>query len=360
MKDSGSHVRRVTRVSCLCLALLATGGGASGAADVALPGAACSVPELHCPDQDCPAVLMSHRGNATDLATGRQFYLDYPCGLQAGEEVTFILNLHGGGSIGAWQRHYFPAFDFKDKYRLVVATPSGVVRAWMPENDDQHLQNIVNQVSAELGAAGVKIKAFWLAGHSQGGQTANRLLQAPFFRDRLVGWVSLSGGRLGSKRSEVRTPIPSAPGFPAAPRSGGGGPGADRPGPPGLVADASILPDYGFSHIYVTGEHELTGAGLPASSPWAEKLHCGARQRRPDVVDTKAGYVYDAREQPNPNPVWGFKARPGTAEVFVYPGCENGHLVADVVRLDKGHTEGLEPNVTEAIIQLMMSVGDRG
>ncbi len=29
--------------------------------------------------------------------------------------------------------------------------------------------------------------------------------------------------------------------------------------------------------------------------------------------------------------------------------------MADVVRLDKGHTEGLEPNVTEVLIELMRS-----
>jgi len=29
--------------------------------------------------------------------------------------------------------------------------------------------------------------------------------------------------------------------------------------------------------------------------------------------------------------------------------------VADVERLDKGHTEGLEPHVTEAIVKLMVA-----
>jgi hypothetical protein len=41
--------------------------------------------------------------------------------------------------------------------------------------------------------------------------------------------------------------------------------------------------------------------------------------------------------------------------VFVYPDCKNGRLVADVVRLDKGHTEGLEAKVTEDLIKLMLS-----
>jgi hypothetical protein len=30
-------------------------------------------------------------------------------------------------------------------------------------------------------------------------------------------------------------------------------------------------------------------------------------------------------------------------------------VVADVVRLEKGHTEGLEPNISEALVKLMLS-----
>ena len=30
-------------------------------------------------------------------------------------------------------------------------------------------------------------------------------------------------------------------------------------------------------------------------------------------------------------------------------------MIADVVRLDKGHTEGLEPRVTEELIKLMVA-----
>ena len=44
---------------------------------------------------------------------------------------------------------------------------------------------------------------------------------------------------------------------------------------------------------------------------------------------------------------------PGKAEVFEYGGCKDGRVVADVVRLDKGHTEGLEPVVTEELVKLM-------
>jgi hypothetical protein len=41
--------------------------------------------------------------------------------------------------------------------------------------------------------------------------------------------------------------------------------------------------------------------------------------------------------------------------VFVYPNCKDGKVVADVLRMDKGHTEGLEPKVTESLIRMMVS-----
>jgi len=316
-------------------------------------GAVCETPPpLHCPDTGCTLELIGNRGNATDPKTGRQFFLDYPCDLKPGEKVTFILNLHGGGSIGNWQRHYFPIMDLKDKYRLVVATPSGVERAWIPENDDAHLENIVNSVYDAFGKE--NIKAFWLAGHSQGGQTSNRLLTKDFYKEKLTGWVSLSGGRLGSKRSEVRASIPQTPGAtPPQPRPTGEG-ASQRPR--GLVAYAEILPDYKFSHIYTSGEHELPKeTGLPNTSPWAEKSGCDGQQQLSDIVDTKAGYVQDTRGG-RQNPVWGREARPGKARVYVYPNCDEGRIVADIIRMDKGHTEGLEPNVTEEIVKMMMSV----
>ena len=52
---------------------------------------------------------------------------------------------------------------------------------------------------------------------------------------------------------------------------------------------------------------------------------------------------------------WGLKPGPGTAQVWVYPGARDGRVIADVVRLGKGHTEGLEPKVTEALIKLIVS-----
>jgi len=329
------------------LGALAGAALAPGAARAAeLGGVACtSPPPSHCAPTGCTAADAALPGNAVEAKTGRKFFLDFPCDLKPGEKVTFVLNLHGGGSIGNWQRHYFPIVDLKEKYRLVIATPSGSDLGWNPAKDDEYLRNIVEQVEASLGKG--RIKAFWLAGHSLGGQTSNRLLVTDFYKSRLTGWVSLSGGRLGSKREDIRAPIPTQTGAAAPPRSPAGQPMR-------LAADASILPDYAFSYIYETGEHELTAAGLPGNSLWAQKLKCGPQAKPLEIVDTKAGYVSDTRVQSNPNPIWGGKPRPGTAKVYLYPGCADGRVVADIVRGDKGHTEGLEPRVTEEIVKLMV------
>ena len=80
-----------------------------------------------------------------------------------------------------------------------------------------------------------------------------------------------------------------------------------------------------------------------------------------DVVAAHERGLIDAGPKSGPpNLAQGTTARPGTAEVFVYPDCRDGRLVADVMRMDKGHTEGLEPNVTERLVQLMVAApGDR-
>ena len=67
-----------------------------------------------------------------------------------------------------------------------------------------------------------------------------------------------------------------------------------------------------------------------------------------------AGDEFPQPQNP-PNPAWGLLPRPGKAEIFAYPNCKDGRVVADVVRIEKGHTEGLEPNITEALAKMMTS-----
>lgn len=302
-------------------------------------GVVCTTPQpARCDGTSCITVL-SDPGNAVDAKTGRKFFLDYPCDLKTNEKVTFILNLHGAGGIGNWQRHYFPAADYVQKYRLVVATPTAAtatpIRRWDGPADDAHLQNITDFVFESFGKA--NIRAMWLAGHSQGGFTSSRIVCSDYFKGKVDGWLSLSGGRVGQ--------APFVPQF-GPPKPDGSPPDAR---PPGAMPTGAV-PACGISHIFAVGQWEI--GDLPTTSPLAERYGCAARVRRKDIMDAKAGYVWDYARAGYK--VWGLKARPGVAEVYDYK-CKDGHVVADVVRMDKGHTEGLEPNITEALVKMMVS-----
>jgi len=340
-----------------CFAFAAIGLSAAGASAqpfVSMSGAPCvTPPSLHCPDADCSSDRVINQGPVTEMKTRRTYFLDYPCDLKPGEAVTFVLSLHGAGSYGNWQRHYFPILDYATKYRLVIATPNSPTHVWS-DVDDEYLHNIVDFVVEQIGRQNVK--AFWLAGHSQGGLTSNRIIRTDYFKDKVDGFLSLSGGRLGGSPGRgnfagmARGTTPPAP---AAPGGRSGAPAGGR-GAPGLATPTG-LPSNDFSFIFETGRREMDEKGLPETSEWAAKYSCGLRRKQDDVVDTKAGYIYDRSRQNPPVPAWGLLPAPGTANVYTYPSCRDGRVVADVVRLDKGHTEGLEPNVTEALVKLMLS-----
>jgi hypothetical protein len=334
------------RISIALLALAScASAGALAQETVKIEGAACATPPpLHCPDSECSGPMVINQGPVVEMKTRRPYFLDYPCDLKPGEKVTFILSLHGGGSYGNWQRHYFPLLDYKDKYRLVIATPNSPVRVWS-DADDHYLQNIVEFVVGQLGPQ--NIKAFWLAGHSQGGLTSNRIIRTDFFKSRVDGWLSLSGGRLGGNPGRSATFAPTPP------------PGSAPTLSPSTFAAAAALlrelPAVDFSFIYETGQREVDEKGVPDTSDWAKKYGCGARGSAQEIVDTRAGYVYDSSRLNQLRPGWGLLPAPGKAQIFAFPGCKEGRVVADVVRIDKGHTEGLEPKITEELVKLMLS-----
>ena len=326
---------------------IVAGGNLAMAQPLQLAGTTCvRPPALHCPDAECPGEVLVSGGPVVEPGTGRTFFLDYPCNLKRGEKVTFILSLHGGGSYGNWQRHYFPIVDYTDKHRLVIATPFSPRRVWTAE-DDGYLQNIVTRVVEEIGRE--HIKAFWLAGHSQGGLTSTRLICSDFFRSRVDGFLSLSGGRVGGQAGRA-----AGFGIPAARGAAQSGRGAAPPAgiPAGALA-APPAPTCDFSHIFATGQHEISS--LPATSERARMYGCSAEAKRREVVDTRSGYVYDSTRQDPGTQAWGLLPRPGRAEILTYRGCRDKRIVADVVRLDKGHTEGLEPRITEEIVKMMLS-----
>jgi pimeloyl-ACP methyl ester carboxylesterase len=243
-----------------------------------------------------------------------------------------------------WQRLYFPAHDHVNDLGLVVAAPSAKTKEpmahWTRDADDDHLQRVVEQVLTRFGS---RIRSFWLAGHSQGGLTSSRLLaRNAFFADRVDGFLSLSGGRIG------QAPLVDDFGPPRTP--------AEREAMAAFMrerrADLPPLPDADFSFVFAVGEHEIVE--LPDTSPWAERYGAGARVRQPDVIDELPGQVHDGRFEGRYVASWGREPRPGVAQVWTYPGARDGRLIADVVRLDKGHTEGLEPNVTTTLLTMLV------
>ena len=102
----------------------------------------------------------------------------------------------------------------------------------------------------------------------------SRLLRTGFFKKRVDGWLSLSGGRLGGNptRSEkFRPPTTRTAGH------------SDICRPAMLKTMAAArpllreLPDQEFSFIYTAGQREMDDSGIPKMSSWAEKLHCRGR-----------------------------------------------------------------------------------
>ncbi len=344
-------MRRLTRL-VFNLALAITGLAALGAGQAlaqtaphTLLGVNCAAPPVyHCPDADCPSTMQTQPGDTVEMKTRRTYFLDCPSDYKPGDKVNIVLSLHGFGSYANWQRHYFPAMDFKDRRHLVVITPGSPTRYWSGA-DDEYLHNIVDSV---IGAVGKQnVEHFILAGHSQGGFTTSRLVCTDYFKDKVDVRISLSGGRVGDT-----TPAGKgfAGGVPIWKTGGGAPPAPPRPripvaaGPPGGACD--------YSFIFSNGENESIPA---ATSPIADKFGCAARVEEPEIVDPKAGYVWDATRQDPGSDGWGHYPKSGRAKVYVFPGCHDGRVVADVVKIAKGHTEGYEPNITDKILDLALS-----
>ena len=340
-------IRKVAHVSGLCLCL--AGPVIAQEASILL-GTNCNAPPIyHCPDTACDRAVTTQPGNTVEPKTRRTFFLDCPAGYQPGDKVNLVLSLHGGGSYANWQRNYWPVMDVKDKYKLVVMTPGSPYRVWSAD-DDEYLQNIVDLVVATVGKENVE--SFIMAGHSQGGATSSRIVCSDYFRDKVDVRISLSGGRVGP----VTRPEGSRGfgfGEPPVWRSGEESEQDAPANLPRRTQSASGPPggDCDYSFIYATGEYE----NIPGEeSPLAEKYACDARVEHEEVLDPKAGYVWDATRQDPGSDGWGHYPRSGRAKVYEYPNCKDGRAVADIVKLKKGHTEGYEPNVTDKMIEIAL------
>jgi hypothetical protein len=78
-----------------------------------------------------------------------------------------------------------------------------------------------------------------------------------------------------------------------------------------------------------------------------------AKRRLQDVVDEAPGQIHDTLSEGHSTPAWGLFPRPGTAQVSVFRDARDGRVIADVVRLDKGQTEGFEPRITGRLVRMV-------
>ena len=95
------------------------------------------------------------------------------------------------------------------------------------------------------------------------------IVRTDFFRDKVDGWLSLSGGRFGGSpgRGNFGALLrggPPAAGRAAAPDAGRTStPAVARGGPSGLPPVPTELPATDFSFIFETGQREMDDKGLP-------------------------------------------------------------------------------------------------
>jgi len=123
-----------------------------------------------------------------------------------------------------------------------------------------------------------------------------------------------------------------------------------------LPAIPTELPPTDFSFVYETGEREIDDKGIPDTSTWAgEKRLWPPAQRPPRSSTPKRATSTTARVKIR-------RIRPGDS-------CLVGQGAGvHVLRLQsgpdsspmsfaskKGHTEGLEPKITEELVKLMLS-----
>src|SRR5580698_1302680 len=262
--QSAAHLGRIL----ISLSIFAAGSAMAQQAHTLLGVNCAAPPAYHCPDTDCPGPTVTQPGDTVELKTRRTFFLDCPADYKPGDKVNIVLSLHGYGSYANWQRNYFPAYDVKDKYKLVVITPGSPTRFWS-EADDEYLHNIVDVVVTTVGKENVQ--HFILAGHSQGGLTSSRLVCTDYFKDKVDVRISLSGGRVGPSTPAGRGFVGGTPVYKTSDSTP---PGATPPprlpapaaGPPGGACD--------YSFIFSNGEYESNPAD---TSPLADKFACGTR-----------------------------------------------------------------------------------
>jgi poly(3-hydroxybutyrate) depolymerase len=146
----------------------------------------------------CGGTLDDKLSSPYTMITDRKVFIDYPCDLEKGSPVTFVLNLHGTQSVEDGKhyiREYNKLGENAQKYNFVVATPNAIGSQWGNGDNGQdapHLADVVEWVYSSF--SGYDIKQMWVTGHSWGAAYSLSFVCKPEYEEKIRGLLFMSGG----------------------------------------------------------------------------------------------------------------------------------------------------------------------
>jgi hypothetical protein len=146
----------------------------------------------------CGAMLDDNLASPFTMVDDRKVFVDYPCDLEAGSPVTFVLNLHGTQSVEDGKhyiREYNKLGENSQKYGFVVATPISIGSQWGRGDNGQdapYLAHVVDWVYSSF--SGYDINQMWVTGHSWGAAYSLEFVCKPEYEDKIRGLLFMSGG----------------------------------------------------------------------------------------------------------------------------------------------------------------------
>ena len=329
----------VAPVSAAALAAAAAGAMTSGVRAQTLAGVQCTTPaQQHC-GESCTPELLGNRGNVADPEAGREFFLD--------SRATSRGRAGGVHPEPPRRRVHrqlaaplFPGAGLQGEYRLVVATPTAAgsgpwseARRMWARGDRRRPPAEHRQPRDRALRPGEYPERSGSPGHSQGGMTSNRLVCTDFFGQ---------GRRMAQPVGRPHRPSRDRAGL-LRPAAAAGARAADPSASAGCRGPAGVRH---LVHLRVRRARDRGAAGDVAVG--ARSIDARRRERRADVVDEREGYVTGACARPRRQ--LGLRPAAWHRGGVRVSDARGGRMVADVVRIDKGHTEGLEPEVTEALV----------
>lgn len=256
-----------------------------------------AAPELAIDGVPCRAAGSTSGGfglGATNLNIGgRDLVLDYPCGKHEGAQLTFILNLHGTmttENLKLYQRGYFSAHRFVSSHNLIIATPKTVspMGQWGNQDNGQDEPHLLAVIAWVYEKfAKANVRSMWVGGHS---------------------WGGMYSAGLGTFRK-------------------------------GFVCHDAITDK-------VKGVVAMSGGSLPVCAERVSLITTRGGNENIMLVDQSAAAMKHGCTLPlvGPEPV-------GNNQHRYFAGCTGGFAHEDYVMTGKGHTDAMDVEVVQKIVE---------